>query len=707
MREAYHYELAHDTNHTGRRVRDPGRHSSIPIVIVLCVLYYLHRRTAKRHKREDEVAKYKSLDFGMGEGVVKGGKRKSKLFGGGEKEAASHTKGLSMDMNLSSPYLLPPDLHQSRESLYSLAKTLHQNEDPYRHVDSFIASDAASMRSFPKGMDKRSSTYTAHTAYSGRDMPRVQSNQNLPPRQKSLPTGPLPQIPTRAQEPTYQEPPVPQPTHPITPLKNDFRFTDDDIPVPQVGGTPVHPVTDEFVAMPDIQEPAPVAQKNALPNRNSRPASFESIKPEHAYAVNDRDSSALPASDLYRVTGSGLGIMESTSDRDELHISAPAVNSLPPRKDSRVISDVPSEYEDFARHLDFDRHDVHEHVEEPRGGYLDMHADHHVQEEPPLTAGLAVPQQNQKRLSVGFRPLPPDELLESEDPEYRANRIRSFYKEYFDDSKEERPPLPQPQSVQYYEDYDAGYGGDGAYFDPETNAFVMPYAQPVTRRAMTPPPNNRRPMPGPRQRGPPGPMGPPGPQSRPRAGSTMSGGRFGTASPRPGSSASARMGGRTPGPRKPMPPPAALTTLPTPSKLKDDALSILNPLDFAPPPTFKDKARGRSQSPLGERRPYQLTVPVSSPLVSSFDDMAALPSPHLLRKSGTFTALDFAPPRRFKDPDSMSDAGSVRSMGSGISSRNAQAIRGGAGRVSRLPGDAVFTAAAMGDQLKPKWGMRD
>lgn len=78
-----------------------------------------------------------------------------------------------------------------------------------------------------------------------------------------------------------------------------------------------------------------------------------------------------------------------------------------------------------------------------------------------------------------------------------------------------------------------------------------------------------------------------------------------------------------------------------------------------------------------------------------------------MRKSGTFTALDFAPPRRFKDSDTMSDAGSVRSMGSGISARNLGAIRNGAGRVSRLPGDQVFTQAAMADTLKPKWSVRD
>jgi len=80
---------------------------------------------------------------------------------------------------------------------------------------------------------------------------------------------------------------------------------------------------------------------------------------------------------------------------------------------------------------------------------------------------------------------------------------------------------------------------------------------------------------------------------------------------------------------------------------------------------------------------------------------------HLLRKSSTFTGLDFAPPRKFTDGDNQSDAGSIRSNRSGLSAAHANAIRGGAGRVSRLPGDQVFTQAAMSKTLKPEWGMRD
>ncbi|KAH6645778.1 hypothetical protein BKA67DRAFT_663664 [Truncatella angustata] len=679
----------------------------IPIFLAFCVLIYLHRRTKRLQAKEDQDDRYKSMDFGMGEANAKGSKRKSKLFGG-EKEG-SHAKGLSMDMNLSSPYLLPTGPQQSHESLNSLARTLQNQEDPYRHVDSYLGSDAASMRSFPKGADGRASVFTARTNMSGRDSPRVAPKMNFPARQGSIPTAPLPQIPA-AKEIFREEASGTPPPQYAPPSKNGFNFTDDNTAAPQVGGEHV-----TMPAMPEIQEPAPIAkplgQKGV--QVTERPISYESIKAAQPFVgavAGDRDSSALPASDLYHGNVGGLGIMGANAPQSASKlapIDTTPVSLRPGRKDSApVVSEVPSEYSDYASYGQYD----YPEEDDDRGRRASRAP---AEQDPPHPAALGVPNMDNKRLSVGVRPLPPADYLESEDPEFRANRIRSFYKEYFEDGSEPRPPMPQPQKAQYYEDYDAGYGGDAPYYDPASNAFVMPYAEPVTRRAMTPPPNNRRPMPGPRQggpRGPPGPrgmgMGSPGPGARPRAGSTMSGGRFGPMSPRPGSSASARMGGR-PGPKKPVPPPSALSTLPTASKVQDEHFMILNPIDFAPPPTWKDKAAGRSQSPMGERRAYNLNVPVSSPLVSSFDDTPTLPSPHLLRKSGTFTSLDFAPPKRFKDPDSMSDAGSVRSMGSGISAMQNKALRDGAGRISRLPEDQVFTQAALGNVLKPNWGMRD
>ena len=84
-------------------------------------------------------------------------------------------------------------------------------------------------------------------------------------------------------------------------------------------------------------------------------------------------------------------------------------------------------------------------------------------------------------------------------------------------------------------------------------------------------------------------------------------------------------------------------------------------------------------------------------------------SSHLLRKSGTFTALDFAPPPRFKNSDSGSDAGSIRSgrsNGSAMSAAQIQNIRAGAYRVSRIPKEVVGTRNEFADTLKPTWNLR-
>ncbi|KAI0395983.1 hypothetical protein F5Y17DRAFT_456487 [Xylariaceae sp. FL0594] len=665
----------------------------IPLVIALLVLAYFARKGVMRRRREEAALKFKSMDFGLQEATtVKGNKRRSAFFG--KEKEPSHKTQLSMDMNLSSPYLLPPELHASRESFNSLTKTLHQADDPYRPVVEYAGSDVASLRSLKRGPgDRASSIYTA----------RSRPGEPAGPPRKDVPPPPLQSPPPAAQ--AYPNRPVQPETTPSTPAKNEFRFTDDGPGIEQV---------------PEIQQASVVATAVTRP-LSEEPRSGP--QPMTAEIVNEGPS--MHQSDSHAPDGLGIVVSHSpelSSPRNPELDPKPTI-VRPPRKESMPVINAPidaSEYESYADHIQLDNNRY-----SSQRGDDELFMSSPNDQVPPHSAGLGVPEQDNRRLSVGLRPLPPDDFLDSEDPEFRANRIRSFYKEYFDDTKpEDRPPMPQQQ--RRYEEYESGYMGEAAYFDPETNAFVMPYAQPVTRRAMTPPPSNRRPMPGPRQRGPPGPRGPPGgppmaggppgrpragstlssgPRGRPRAGSAVSGGGWGPRSPRPGSSASnPRFGGP---PKKPMPPPAALNSLPTPSKLRDDSFAILGAIDFAPPPTFKEQATGRSQSPLGERVPYRVNTPVHSPLVSAFDETPALPSPHLLRKSGTFTGLDFAPPRRFKDLDTMSETGSVRSMQSGISGAGLNALRAGAGRVSRLPGDTVFTQAALSDTLKPNWGMRD
>ncbi|KAL7933365.1 hypothetical protein V8C35DRAFT_304136 [Trichoderma chlorosporum] len=635
----------------------------IPIVLAIFVLIYLYYRNLRRTKMEDLNDPTKHLDFGLDNAPAK--TRKSLLGLGGEKPL--HKGGLSMDMNLSSPYLLPPGNHGSRESIHSYARTLQTEDDPYRTVNQYAASDVGSIRSF-----------------------NPQDNSGARPGKSSglanPPMGPNPSTP-RAHSPDektdpFATPTAPKPTHQPS---NAAEVHDVVLPVqpivPEIETVPPVDIfnADEF-EVPDIPVPAPAALK--LGQDGSRnPHSARSS----AYTDNGMASPAHPA------------------DRNVPQILSPG---QAPHEDS------PSQ-------------------EESRGRPLSRPPPPHQ------AGGLGVPQNNGKRLSVGFRPLPPNEVMESDDPEIRANRIRSFYKEYFDDSNEAPPPLPttplqhqqkqqqqqqkpnQPQQggPDYYEDYDQGYLEAAAYYDADSNAFVMPYAQPVTRRAMTPPPSGRQggPMGGPRGPGPrgPGSRGPngnggtfsPGP-GRPRADSAFGRPRAGSAfGPRPDSSASGAWA-RQQQPKKNLPPPAPLNTLPTPSKLGDDSFAIFNAADFAPPTSIRDNVAGRSQSPFGERKAFLQPPTAGSQLAGAFDELAALPSPHLLRKSGTFTALDFAPPKKFKDPENASDAGSIRSNKSGMSQAQIQAIRSGAGRVSRLPGDTVFTTAAMDDQLKPSWTLR-
>ncbi|KAL4727310.1 hypothetical protein ACLX1H_006217 [Fusarium chlamydosporum] len=653
----------------------------IPIVLIAAFLYYLHRRNMKKQLLEDAHDPHKSLDFGLGdEGGAKKSTRRSIFMGGGEKSLTHKPSQLSMDMNLSSPYLLPPGMQESRDSLNSLAKSLgNDNQDPYQYVAAITQSETGSMRSFnPKDSNSHNTKFT-----SPRNSGKPGSLKMPPSRMNSLPETPVSATESRIDP--FGTPKMPAPAHqPKSPFDSPNDGFHPVSIVPEIG---VISDFDEKHDGPSVQQP-PVARSKTpefeLPNFSQEPAT----------------DFPLPPAREHEATGLGLNFSlpqpkSPTVSSPDGPKSAPLAHDRQSDGSNYHAADISSYYED--------------HDDDARGRTMQRGS---FVENAPQPNGLGVPQQDNKRLSVGFRPLPPDDINESEDPEYRANRIRSFYKEYFEESKEAPPPMPpmpaMPQGgragPQYYEDYDQGYmgGNQAPYFDPETNAFVMPYAQPVTRRAMTPPPAGRRPgpgRPGPRPRGPNGSIGgmsfQSGPGGRARAGSALG--------PRPDSSASARV--RQP-PMKRLPPPAPLTTLPTPSKLRDDNSFLINAADFAPPSNIRDTAAGRSQSPFGERRPYSPSVPAAQTLVSPFEELAALPSPHLLRKSGTFTGLDFAPPKKFKDSDNMSDAGSIKSNRSGMSQAQLGAIRNGAGRVSRLPGDQVFTAQALQDTLKPSWGIR-
>lgn len=550
------------------------------------------------------------------------------VFGG---EKLSHKNGqLSMDMNLASPYLLPPGLHGSQDSIHSLVRTMPIEADPYRPIAHYTNSDSGSIRSYNKDGgsmyngygNKRASVVTGRSigTYKTGPPPRVNSIPRSPVTDEKVDPFATPNAPARAHHAQELDS---APAYPAVPEIDSVAYPDEK-----------HGF--EGMDMPDIQPPPRALSRNSPDAIHSppttQPPQFElpAVPQEHAIGMAHDGTDSFNFLPDKNPAPAGLGLnldLPHAMSRVESPLHSP-----PPDTPSSLVPG-------FGRPLDSptNQPQIHtsEYLEEERGRSTSRQSvDFHVQQQ----GGLGVPQQNNKRLSVGARPLPPDDITDSEDPEYRANRIRSFYKEYFDDSKEAVPPMPTQHG--YYEDYDQGYG-DAAYYDADSNAFVMPYAQPVTRRAMTPPPAGRRgpPGPGPGPRGPRRPRGPngsmggmssPGGQRRPRAGSAFGGPNGGYNSraasslgPRPDSSASGGWGR----PKKNLPPPKDLTTLPAPSKLRDDSFALMGAIDFAPPDSFREHVSGRSQSPLGERRPYQPQVPVASPLVTAFDELAALPSP--------------------------------------------------------------------------------
>jgi hypothetical protein len=588
--------------------------SSIPIVVALVVLVFLHRRHKKKLRQEDANDKHKSLDFGLettGKPSKKGKGPPEMIITDTEK-SVRHGKGLSMDIG--SPYILPAGLQNSRESINSMSRSMHDPNDPYRPV-TFIKDDA----SIRNGSSLRQYRQDNSSTYTGSSGGTERMNGSL--------------------------------------LKNAQRMSQ-SVPLRGDSSAPGTPLSEK--PPPEIQFPAATAQPAGLPSNPSdrspsrAPASNGGLAPSPVDnsrdSYFDKNANAIRASNNYLgsfihsrdgSTIDGPGKTESTPVQitpeaktapqptlpviqaprpisPPVHKALAADPQPPPRIQSQEAVVISSNPNHNTMNRISDTSDYGDGFKvtppsPPRGqsynegyaGRRSIDAPMSVQQEEQYGAfGLGVDDlgYDPRRLSMSLRPLPPDDP--SDNPETRANRIRSFYKEYFDDSK--------PDPVGYYEDYGQDYPADGAIFDPETGNFVnaqAPYAQPIGRRAMTPPP--RAP-----------------PRFQPQGGyghfpSASSGtGRF-MPPPRGNSS----MSGRMAAPRRPLPPPAALTSLPTPHKLKDDS-AIFNPLDFAPPVSYRDRQAGRRpDSPLGQQRPYSPAVRAHTPLVGAFDDLAAMPSP--------------------------------------------------------------------------------
>ncbi|KAF1955524.1 hypothetical protein CC80DRAFT_369908, partial [Byssothecium circinans] len=609
----------------------------VPIVCLAIVLLYLHRRHQRNLRAEDAKDKYKSLDFGIDPVMAGGGKKGRKgpemVVTDMEKSGgrSTHQKGLSMDIDVAGPYILPAGLHGSRESLHSLSRSTRDVHDPYRPV-TFIQNDAVSTRSGSRSA--KTDNGSMYTTSSGGTQ-RNRMNDGLLNNAQRMSRSAPPKI-----DPDLQYPdPVAVPLSPLNPRTYDPLPPPPPAPAPQDALPP--PPAPPAGPLPPVQEARAVA--------NTSPKPLPRIQSQQAVVQSKANTTSF---------------MSDSSFGDGLQVTPPSPTQSRP---TMTIAEEPAEAPLAPQ---------------PRRSVRQSQA-----------LGLGVNVENPNRLSMSLRPLPPDDP--NENAEQRANRIRSFYKEYFDDSK------PEPAANiydDYYEDYTSEYL-DGTVFDPQTGSFVVahaqgpqaPFAQPVTRRAMTPPP-----------RAPPRFRSGTGPRGAHTSNSSMA--SSAAYPPRNMSSMSGRMGPA--GPRKPLPPPSALNALPTPSQLKDDT-ALFNAMDFAPPVSFRERQNGiRPDSPLGNPRPYSPAFRPATPLASAYDDLAVMPSPHLLRKSGTFTALDFAPPPRLRDPGSSgSDAGSIRSNRSGMSHAGRIAIRNGAYRVSKIPAEMVTTKDDLAAQLRPQMNL--
>lgn len=599
------------------------------------MLCFLHRRNKRKLAEEDSKDKYKSNDWGM-DGVAKTGKKGRPEMSLSEKDVGGgHDRGLSIETG--SPYILPPGLHGSRESFHSLSRSQHDPHDPYGPVN-FLKDDQSIRSPSIRGAYRNDTGSMYTTSSSGT-------------RKEGLQAGLL----QNAQRMSTSNPVRGDSLSPVSTSSPDSKFPEPGIPL-----SPLNPRFESTVS-PPAASPSESFKSNPVPTISIPEAGVTERQVSKSPVQTSNEIPSLP-----RIQSQAV-VLENTNTHSIISTSSYGegfqVTPPSPSHDSKQPAIVA-----------------------PKPRYSTG----------PQNLGLGVDDfsQNTNRLSMSLRPMVPPSDDPQENPEERANRIRSFYKEYFDDTK------PEPAGGHIYSDYVEDYGSeyqDGTVFDPRTGNFVVaqpnaPFAEPITRRAMTPPP--RAP---PRFRS----------NTATSRGPHMSKGSVASSQYAPPRGMSS-MSGRLPAPmKKPLPPPSALASLPTPSKLTEQSM-VFDAADFAPPVSFRERQNGvRPDSPLGNARPYSPAVRPHTPLVGSYDELPALPSPYLMRKSGTFTALDFAPPGRIRDPagSGMSDAGSIRSNHSGISAAGRFAVRSGANRVSRIPRDVLGTRDDFAIQLKPRMNL--
>lgn len=631
----------------------------IPLTVAMLIFIVLHRRHVRKLRSEDANDRHKSLDFGLGAVPLSGqkkGKQDKKTKAVPEMSLADtertlgRNRGMSMDMDMSNPYLLPLELHESRESLHSMSRTINNGDDKYRPATNFIPHDGAVSR---EGSTSRladdSSSYTASTrrGLADRENDPNQSllrhaqrmSRSMPPTRRtsvtSASSAPISQDPEQANRFPRKVISTAPPNEGLAPNHSEQNRDSYRSDISKDGHAAGLRKSNDYLGA-FIRSGGPAAVESKA--REEPPQARPSPPPDETTVKFEQASTAHAPKISYNSEPLNFDFPSFEPSIPTIETEAPESHTQQTPQGSRTVDRETPPAEQYEQDFDYDV----------------------------------------RRLTMGVRPLPPDDP--TEDPEERATRIRSFYKEYFDEAK--------PGPVYSQKDYHTApqrFYHDGPRYEESSSHIVnrgAQYAQPMARRAMTPPPRGASSSQGPG-----------------RIAASMSAGHFAQSGPRAHSSASVQAP-----PRKKLVPPAPLQILPTPHMLKDDSFI---PTDFAPPSSFRERRAGTPDILKGGLRPYSPALPAHMPLASSFDDLAVMPSPHALRRSGTFTALDFAPPPRFRSStDTRSDSGSIRSSRSGMSAAQLHSIRTGAYRVSRIPQELGGTRQELADTLRPQWDMR-
>ena len=635
-------------------------------------MIFLHRRNIKRQRKEDAEDRHKSLDFGLGPRAQKASKAAKKGKKGPEPEMTMtdtrneirRGRGLSMDMGVGNPYLLPPGLQHSRESLHSLSRSFNTGDDKYGRTN-FIPDDGSirSPSSLRRGGDD-SSSFTGSSKprfdyESSRTLVQTSTKSGPPTRKASIGSsqGPVPEVGI-TRKPTPKDnllAPAPVETRDSFVSTTAFRKSNDYLGAFIRGGglgiteerpSKTEPGTKVAEVPPpppkeEVQPPPPAHVKQAEPTHpaglpsNPKPKQHQEPQmlgldfnkfgktpsPPPEISVTEPEAPAPPQvaptsaqqsqsnsqhnSEYYSRGNSYYGQQENSRNQSQNN------SYYGHQQDSRHQSQNNSNYGQhpdsrhqsqdnaYYGHNQYDQQEYDQHnsqqYDQQYDQYYDQYYDQHggqdyaeeyddgedyydpAEEYSDYGAFAEDYGYDPRRMTMGMRPLPPDDP--SENPEQRANRIRSFYKEYFD----------APNGA-----YQGGY--DDYYYQ------VQPHAPRGHSSA------------GGRHRG-----------------HTYSNGSY-QAGPRAYSSMSGRSGyphGR-PGPwkqKKPMAAPKALNILPTPSKLKDDTFLLDQAVDFAPPTRAFLQRAGTPDSLRGGQRAYSPAVRAHIPLTSSFDDLSAMPSP--------------------------------------------------------------------------------